>query len=94
MVQNRPGETQRLQLVDRGTSVRVQARLVILHGTLSPGGDPGTIITIEFRFLSLKVSQRARSASIKLRFADLESTSEFDPEVVGISPEGQFRIVS
>jgi hypothetical protein len=95
MVQNKPGEVQRRLLFDRSTSTSVvaQGKLVdVLHGYLSPGGDPATLITIDFRFLSPK--SRIRSATIKLRFADSNSQRNVDPEVLGIAPKGQVSVVS
>jgi hypothetical protein len=96
MVLNRPSEIQRKHLVDRDDrGIVVQADLVdVIHGFLSPDGVLATLITIEFRFISARVSRRVRSATIKLRFGDLEARSEFDPEVFSIAPEGKATLVS
>lgn len=96
-MRNIPGEIQRQYIVDRGSSATatVQAELIdVIHRKLSPNGDLATLITIEFRFISTNISRRVQSASVQLQFADSESRSDFDPEVLRIAPDKVSAIVS
>ncbi|KAF2798983.1 hypothetical protein K505DRAFT_232070 [Melanomma pulvis-pyrius CBS 109.77] len=86
--ENAPGEIQRPHLVDRGNSLVIQGELVeVVHGTLSPNGDHGTIIVTDFLFLPSKNSRRFKYAAITLRF-ESEDPSASEVEVIDISPKG------
>lgn len=92
-VKNGPGEFERPHLVDRGSSLVVQGDLAsVLHGTLSPGGTPATLIVADFQFMPGAIGRRFRSAVIKFQFADYELIGHYDPEVWDISPKGSFSI--
>lgn len=53
-VKNRDGyEVQRQHIVDRSTSMIVQADLVdVVHGKLSDDGDPATLVVLDFTGMS------------------------------------------
>ncbi|KAH0545483.1 hypothetical protein FGG08_000484 [Glutinoglossum americanum] len=93
-IRNAPGgEIQRSHLVDRGSSLVMQGDLVqVLHGVLSPGGAPATLVVVDFNFVSLELSRRFKSATVTLRFTDARSRINQDPEVVGIAPFGHFSM--
>ncbi|KAH7256109.1 hypothetical protein BKA59DRAFT_521327 [Fusarium tricinctum] len=70
MVRNHPDDPfQRQVLVDRACSCSIRADLVgTVHGFMSPGKDPATLLVLDFRFQALKVNRRVKSADITLRF--------------------------
>lgn len=96
--QNSPGQIQREHLVDRGSEsdLTVQGDLVkVIHGHMSTGGDPATLIVAEFRFISSDNSQRFREATIELLFAETNSEKSDgarDPKLVKIAPFGKYSM--
>lgn len=95
-IRNAPGgEIQRRHLIDRGSDFTVQGDLVnVLHGCLTPGGSPATLIVAEFRFLGSKHSRRFRRAMITWQFSN-SGDGDGDgggPEVVKIAPYGHFSL--
>lgn len=89
---NGPGEVQRPHLVDRGDCLVVLGDLLeVVHGSLSQGGDPATILIVEFQFVPSKNSRRFKGASITMRF-ESEDPSNCDLEIVDIAPRGRFAI--
>lgn len=91
MVRNHPGDPfQRQVLVDRASSCSIRAGLVgTVHGSLSPGKDPATLLVLDFKFQALKVNRRIKSADITLRFHG-ESDN---PIVAKIAPQGSYSLV-
>jgi len=90
----KPDLIQRESIINSGErdSLVVQAHLVkVIHGTLSPDGDPASLIVTDFKFVSLKASRRFKSAVISYRFASKNSSSP-DPEVRKIAPMGSISI--
>ncbi|KAJ6028113.1 hypothetical protein N7540_003689 [Penicillium herquei] len=63
----------------------------VVHGTLSPGGDPATLLVLLFQFQGRTERNRFRRAEIKIRFTDEQSPlSDQDPETLALWPEGDF----
>lgn len=97
-MRNLPDEIQRQRIVDNTSSstAAVRADLInVIHGTLSRDSEsPATLMTSEFRFISTSLSRRIQSATIRLQFADAQSRSKLDPEVLRIAPDGSIPIVS
>jgi len=94
-LRNTPGgEMQRPHVIQYGTDLAVHADIFnIKHGTFTPGGDPATLIVIDFQFVgSESHGRRIRKALIDVRFApwDQPVGSENDPEVSSIAPFGFF----
>ncbi|PKX89476.1 uncharacterized protein P174DRAFT_507741 [Aspergillus novofumigatus IBT 16806] len=89
---NEPGERQRQNIIDDLCSgFLLQATLQgAVHGTLTPGGDPATLLVMQFYFQGHTAKRRFRTAEIKIRFADQESPLYADPEVMGLWPQGDF----
>lgn len=87
------GQPQRPNIVDYGTSLNVQGNLVeVVHGTMTPGGDPASLIVTEFRFSTLDPPRRFRHATITFRFDYPDSRDASPPAVVKISPEGFYAM--
>ncbi|KAL2862238.1 uncharacterized protein BJX67DRAFT_310810 [Aspergillus lucknowensis] len=87
------GQVERANLVDYGTSLNVQGNLVeVVHGTLTPGGAPASLILTEFRFTTLDPPRRFRQATITFRFEDADTPVASPPAVVKIAPEGFFAV--
>lgn len=61
-----------------------------VHGSMSPGKDPATLVALDFEFQALKVSRRIKSVDITLRFYG-ESDN---PIVAKIVPQGSHYLVS
>ncbi|KAH0558882.1 hypothetical protein GP486_004488 [Trichoglossum hirsutum] len=93
-VKNAPGgEIERRHLIDRGSDLTVQGDLVrVLHGKLSPGGAPATLVIADFRFTSTDSSRRFCRAIITVRFADEQQRVQCEPEVTSIAPNGHFSM--
>ncbi|KAH0562508.1 hypothetical protein GP486_002800 [Trichoglossum hirsutum] len=63
----------------------------IIHGSMKPGGDPATLIVLDFRFM-VKQGRRIRSANINLLFEPVgDDPDNVDVEVVEIAPQGNFH---
>ena len=89
---NAPGEVQRPHLIDRGGSLQVLADLSeVVHGRLTPDGEPATIIVTDFEFVPSKTSRRFKTASITLRFESADSSVN-DVEVSDIAPRGHYSL--
>lgn len=87
---NSPGELQRRHIVDRSTTSdhTLQGDLSsVIHGRYKPGGDPATLITVVFRFMSSRYPRKFRHATITFDFSDPRSRQATDIEVRAISPE-------
>lgn len=91
-VQNEPGEIERSNVVDDlCNGLLLQSHIVgVLHGTLSPNGDFGTLIVMSFHFQGQGQSRRFQEAEIKVRFADEKRPLDADPELLSMWPEGVF----
>jgi hypothetical protein len=90
-VQNIPGEKFRQVLIDRGQALTVRAIITdVVHGTLTPDGDPATLLIFEFRFISPTTARRFVRATITLIFEDANRQLSLDPEVYRIAPEDTF----
>lgn len=90
-----PGQEERSGVYDYGSELILQMNLVeVVHGTMdeSPNSLPATLIIADFHFNSLSASRRFRRATVELRFRDLSPNDANPPEVVGIAPEGTFRM--
>jgi hypothetical protein len=62
----------------------------VVHGTISPGGDPATLIILKFKFQSLAIGRRFKSARITVTFLDTED--DFAPAVEKITPDGTWAL--
>lgn len=93
-VKDEPGELQRPHIIDDLCSgLTLQADMAdVIHGKLSPDGNPSTLIIVIFRFLGQGRTRRFREAEIKLRFSDEKKPYVEDPEVYKIAPEGSFTL--
>lgn len=92
-IKNGPDEVQRRHVIDRGNELMVQADLrEVIHGCLSPSGQPASLIITDFQFIPGKSNRRFRSATIIMRFAAITDSSAIDPEVFDIAPKGHFSI--
>jgi hypothetical protein len=61
----------------------------VVHGKLSPDGDPATLLVFKFVFEQAKNGRRFREAHIKITFLDPDThIGHLAPEVHGIAPEG------
>lgn len=87
------GQPQRPNIVDYGTSLNVQGNLVeVVHGTMTPGGDPASLIAAEFRFSLLDPPRRFRHATMTFRFDYPDSKDATPPAVVKVAPEGFYAM--
>jgi hypothetical protein len=89
---NAPGQIQRESIIKSGESgsLAVQVNPVeVIHGTLKD--DLASLIVTDFKFVSLKASQRFKSAVISYRFASIDPNSP-DPEVLDIAPKGSMSM--
>jgi len=92
---NNQGEMQRKHIAQRKDSdLMVQADLLsVVHGTLTPDGDPATLIVTDFCFVgSRSGGRRFRKALIEIGFGhdDQPIGSYLDPIVRQIAPNGTF----
>ncbi|ETS78895.1 hypothetical protein PFICI_08748 [Pestalotiopsis fici W106-1] len=91
--QNLPGDKARSVLIDEGKALILKATLVsVTHGSYTEDGDPATLLVFEFTFISVERARRFSSATITLTFDDASENLRNRPEVVAISPSGQFAI--
>jgi hypothetical protein len=89
-VGNRPGEVNRPVMINRGTKLQVTADLVeVMHGTLKPGGDQGTLIVADFRFLPTNW-RRFKAAIVKFQFISDDPSVEV--AVIDIAPHGSWSL--
>ncbi|KAI5792575.1 hypothetical protein DFH27DRAFT_569497 [Peziza echinospora] len=97
--QNLEGEIQRRTVIDQTSKgeLSILAELThVIHGSLTPGGPKASLIVFDFRFTGSQLQgRRFRSVAIEISFAHgskspLGST-QTDPEVVAISPDGDFQ---
>jgi hypothetical protein len=87
------GQIERPNILDYGTNLNVQGDLMaVVHGTMTPGGDPATLIIADFQFTSLALPRRFRQALITFLFKDTNSKDENPPEVLKIAPQGIFSM--
>ncbi|KAK5989097.1 hypothetical protein PT974_10595 [Cladobotryum mycophilum] len=91
-LKNEPGEIQRLNVIDDlCAGLLLQSHLLgVVHGRLSPGGDPATLVIMSFEFQGQDQARRFQHAEIKVRFADEKQPLDADPEVHSLWPEGDF----
>ncbi|KAE8448024.1 hypothetical protein EG329_009947 [Mollisiaceae sp. DMI_Dod_QoI] len=78
----------------KSQALRFRASLVgVIHGTLSTGGAPASLIVTEFRFESGDAARRFKSATIEYIFLSEDETSDkLRPEICRIAPSGAFSI--
>ena len=70
----------------------VRANIIsITHGTMSPGGDPATLLVFEFCF-SMQRSGRLTGYSITISFEDSGGDVDLRPKVYRIAPKGVFAL--
>jgi hypothetical protein len=62
----------------------------VVHGTISPGGDPATLIILKFKFQSLAIGRRFKSARITVTF--LDTKEDLAPAVEKITPDGTWAL--
>jgi len=88
------GEVHRRAAAEQSVSgFTIQSDLLeVIHGSMTPQGDPATLIIMEFRFqkmTSVPSSRRFRAATIKFRFFDPSNPDGGkDPAIVKIAPHG------
>jgi hypothetical protein len=85
-------------LIDRqvgGNSLVLIAEMPdVAHGTLSPEGDPATLIVLKFKFLPNEIDRRFRSAHITVTFLDADANSkDLAPTVQDIAPDGAWSLL-
>jgi hypothetical protein len=84
-------EVQRSYITDRRSALQVQATLVTaIHGKLSPGGAPASLIVTDFSFVPQK-PRRFKSVLINYTFESRDPNSD-GPEVFAIAPSGYSSI--
>jgi len=96
-----PGESFQTTLLNQGNHGSiVKNRVVIVKlvtGTITPGGDPATLIVFEFQFYN-KGNHRFTSAEVSLEFEDASAKKsktgnhKLDPVVHKIGPVGAFAL--
>jgi hypothetical protein len=85
-------ESQRGYITEHRADIQVQAKLVLaLHGTLSPDGDPASLIVTDFYFDAPK-NRQFKSIQISYKFKG-GNPSNSGPELVEISPKGYTSII-
>ncbi|KAI1377491.1 hypothetical protein F4677DRAFT_458853 [Hypoxylon crocopeplum] len=91
---NKPGETVRRILVNRGDTLSTRVTLALLgHGTITPGGEPASLMIFDFRLVSHNQAiQRFVNASFQLVFRDADGDENMDPDIYRIAPQGAFDI--
>jgi hypothetical protein len=82
-------QVQRTNVVDQRGAFSTQVRLfTVVHGTLTNGGFPASLIIMYILFHSARADRRARQAEVSFEFSYYPDTrSEGAPEVLKISPE-------
>jgi len=94
-LRNAPGgEIHRRHLVQSGKTRTIHGNLInVVHGFAD--GRPATLVVLQFDFLgSSNGNRRFRTASIDVRFAhgDALVGGDSDPEVLSVSPEGEYQL--
>ena len=98
-LQNEPNELQRPNVIDRtrGELSIVSDLTHVVHGTITPGGPPATLMAFTFHFNGSQIQgRRFKDVTINIGFAHGNSpkttvgSSLFDPEVLQVSPDGEF----
>lgn len=76
-------------------SLRLMAEMLdVVHGRLSPEGDPATLIVLDFRFQPNAIGRRFRSAKIIVTFLDPDVNSRhFAPAVEDIAPDESLSLL-
>jgi hypothetical protein len=97
-----PGETFQTLLMNQGnhgSAVKARGKIVkVATGTMTPNGDPATLLVFEFQFQTPKIKRRFTSAEIILEFEDAAATKNkthnhtLDPVVHKIVPHGDFAL--
>lgn len=96
-LQNQPGELQRPNVIDRtqGELSIISDLTHVVHGTLTPGGAPATLMAFTFHFNGSQIQgHRIKEVTIDIGFAHGNTavgSTLYDPEVLQISPDGEFR---
>jgi hypothetical protein len=95
-LRNKPGEIQRGHIIQQGSDLIVQGDLFsVVHGFSAPGGDPATLLVIDFRFTgSLTRSTRFKAAKIEIKFTSQGESPDEEPVVRKIAPHGTFCLDS
>jgi hypothetical protein len=90
---NEPGKTYRRTPIIRGDTLTTRVTLALLgHGTLTPNGEPASLLVFDFRLASSKTTRRFISANFEIAFRDSKGEDAFDPDIYRISPEGECEI--
>ena len=87
---------ERAGVVEQVGSFSTQGKLkAVVHGTLTNGGSPATLIVVQFKFQGAKANRRARRAEVSLEFRNGPKVGPaIAPEVIKISPRGEQSISS
>ncbi|KAH8805996.1 hypothetical protein F5884DRAFT_467681 [Xylogone sp. PMI_703] len=85
---------QRSNIVERKGALDVRCLAIdVIHGYLSPEGDPATLLVFEFRLDARKRARRIIEASMSFTFASRDKQNVSDPEVLQIAPKGRMILV-
>jgi hypothetical protein len=85
---------QRTNVVERKGAVDVRCVAVdVVHGYLSPDGDPATLLVYDFRFDPRKRARRIAEPHMNFTYASADSSVTTDPEVLKIAPRGRMTLV-
>jgi hypothetical protein len=92
--QNDPARPhQRANVIERKGAVDIRCTAAdVIHGTLSPDGDPATLLVYDFRFDPRKRARRLLEAHMSFIFSSDNSTVQA-PEVLKIAPKGRMKLV-
>lgn len=89
---------QRNALLELGSKFLVQADLsLVIHGFETPGGDPATLIYVDYNLVSESRTRNFRAAAVEFRFfkeANPQATQILEPEVIGVYPIEEFRNIT
>ncbi|KAG0137935.1 hypothetical protein HOY82DRAFT_597214 [Tuber indicum] len=96
---NNPSDPyQRSALLDLGSEFLVQADLaLVVHGFETPGGDPATLIYVDYSLVSESRTRNFRGAAVEFRFfkvANPQGTQFLEPEVIGVYPIQEFHNIT
>lgn len=79
-------------LLNVHSDTQVKGKLMsAVHGTLTPGGRPATLLIFEFD-LTAPDGARFKKATVRIIFEDSEGQSEESPEIHKYSPKGVFAV--
>lgn len=88
---NLNNQDQRTYPAQYGSNRMVKGRLVdVIHGHLTPTGDPATLIISTFKFLGSTHANRFQYAKITWDFTYADQDSGESPEVVNLSLDDQY----